>query len=424
MNILILGSGGREHALAWAIRQNPKCDRLIVAPGNAGIAALARCAQLAITDGAAVVAFCEEHAIDLVVIGPEAPLAAGVADALRAAGVAVFGPSRAAAMLEASKAFTKEICDACGAPTAAWARFADAAAARAHVARTGAPIVVKADGLAAGKGVTVAMSVPEAEAAIDAALSEAAQLAAMLPAARSQAWLSAVSGQKAFDGAAASISALAQARSHMVDTHNTLAALARLVTADRIAEALREMAGRREKLAALFETPGGALALGRRLGRRLGLPEGEREEDLAALICDIPPAVAEQAKALLAHKTKTARDLGQRMLDFLALPLEERAAQQAEWWDCLHTGKGDLRKALEPFDTLAAESARLRSFQERANAHRLLAATSALLVAAGLLWFYGRFTDITILAMCTQTVVLGFAAMLGASAGRLLLQPS
>lgn len=170
MNILILGSGGREHALAWAIRQNPKCDRLIVAPGNAGIAALARCAQLAITDGAAVVAFCEEHAIDLVVIGPEAPLAAGVADALRAAGVAVFGPSRAAAMLEASKAFTKEICDACGAPTAAWARFADAAAARAHVARTGAPIVVKADGLAAGKGVTVAMSVPEAEAAIDAAL--------------------------------------------------------------------------------------------------------------------------------------------------------------------------------------------------------------------------------------------------------------
>ncbi|ARJ70562.1 phosphoribosylamine--glycine ligase [Paracoccus contaminans] len=170
MNILILGSGGREHALAWAIRQNPKCDRLIVAPGNAGIAALARCAQLAITDGAAVTAFCEGHAIDLVVIGPEGPLAAGVADTLRAAGVAVFGPSRAAAMLEASKAFTKEICDACGAPTAGWARFTDAAAARAHVARTGAPIVIKADGLAAGKGVTVAMTLPEAEAAIDAAL--------------------------------------------------------------------------------------------------------------------------------------------------------------------------------------------------------------------------------------------------------------
>lgn len=169
MNILILGGGGREHALAWAIRQNPKCDRLIVAPGNTGIAAIARCADLDITDGAAVAAFCEEQAIDLVVIGPEAPLAAGVADALRAAGVAVFGPSRAAAMLEASKAFTKDVCDACGAPTAAWARFSDAAAARAHVARQGAPIVVKADGLAAGKGVTVAMTVAEAEAAIDAA---------------------------------------------------------------------------------------------------------------------------------------------------------------------------------------------------------------------------------------------------------------
>ena len=170
MNILILGGGGREHALAWAIRQNPKCDRLIVAPGNAGIAAIARCADLAITDGAAVAAFCDEHAIDLVVIGPEAPLAGGVADTLRETGISVFGPSRAAAMLEASKAFTKEICDAVGAPTAAWARFTDAAAARAHVARTGAPIVVKADGLAAGKGVTVAMTEAEAVAAIDAAL--------------------------------------------------------------------------------------------------------------------------------------------------------------------------------------------------------------------------------------------------------------
>ncbi|MBV0891586.1 phosphoribosylamine--glycine ligase [Paracoccus sp. Z118] len=169
MNILILGGGGREHALAWAIRQNPKCDRLIVAPGNAGIAEIARCADIAITDGAAVVAFCEEHAIDLVVIGPEAPLAAGVADVLRAARISVFGPSRAAAMLEASKAFTKEVCDACGAPTAAWARFTDAGAARDHVARVGAPIVVKADGLAAGKGVTVAMTEGEALAAVDAA---------------------------------------------------------------------------------------------------------------------------------------------------------------------------------------------------------------------------------------------------------------
>lgn len=169
MNILILGGGGREHALAWAIRQNPKCDRLIVAPGNAGIAAIARCAELAIEDGAAVVAFCEEHAIDLVVIGPEAPLAAGVADALRAAGIAAFGPSQAAARLEASKAFTKEICDACGAPTAAWARFDEAEPARDYIRRMGAPIVVKADGLAAGKGVTVAMTEAEALAAVDAA---------------------------------------------------------------------------------------------------------------------------------------------------------------------------------------------------------------------------------------------------------------
>ncbi|PAU98579.1 phosphoribosylamine--glycine ligase [Paracoccus salipaludis] len=169
MNILILGGGGREHALAWAIRQNPKCDRLIVAPGNAGIAAIARCAELAIEDGAAVVAFCEEHAIDLVVIGPEAPLAAGVADALRAAGIAAFGPSQAAARLEASKAFTKDICDACGAPTAAWARFDEAEGAREYIRRMGAPIVVKADGLAAGKGVTVAMTEAEALGAVDAA---------------------------------------------------------------------------------------------------------------------------------------------------------------------------------------------------------------------------------------------------------------
>ncbi|KGJ21011.1 phosphoribosylamine--glycine ligase [Paracoccus sanguinis] len=173
MNILILGGGGREHALAWAFRQNPKCDRLIVAPGNAGIAAIARCAALEITDGAAVVGFCEEQAIDLVVIGPEAPLANGVADSLRAAGIAVFGPSREAARLEASKAFTKEVCDACGAPTAGWARFTDADAARAHVTARGAPIVVKADGLAGGKGVTVAMTEAEALTAIDAAFAGA-----------------------------------------------------------------------------------------------------------------------------------------------------------------------------------------------------------------------------------------------------------
>ncbi len=169
MNILILGSGGREHALAWAIRQNPKCDRLFVAPGNAGIEGVARCVDIDILSGPAVIAFCEEAAVDLVVVGPEAPLAAGIADALRAADILVFGPSAAAAKLEASKSFTKEICDACAAPTAAWARFDQAAPAHAYIREKGAPIVVKADGLAAGKGVTVATTEAEAIAAIDEA---------------------------------------------------------------------------------------------------------------------------------------------------------------------------------------------------------------------------------------------------------------
>ena len=167
MNILILGGGGREHALAWAVKQNPKCDRLIVAPGNAGIAAIAECADIDVLDGTTVVTFAEENAIDFVIVGPEAPLAAGVADALRGAGILTFGPSAAAARLEASKAFTKEICDAAGAPTAGYARFDEKAAAVDHVLRTGAPIVVKADGLAAGKGVVVAMTVEEALAALD-----------------------------------------------------------------------------------------------------------------------------------------------------------------------------------------------------------------------------------------------------------------
>jgi phosphoribosylamine---glycine ligase len=167
MNILILGSGGREHALAWAVKQNPKCDRLIVAPGNAGIAMLAECAGIDILDGAAVVEFCDANAVDFVIVGPEAPLAAGVADATRTAGILTFGPSAAAAALEASKAFTKAVCDACGAPTAAYAHFTDARAARDYVTRMGAPIVIKADGLAAGKGVVVAMTLPEALAALD-----------------------------------------------------------------------------------------------------------------------------------------------------------------------------------------------------------------------------------------------------------------
>ncbi|WP_417241513.1 phosphoribosylamine--glycine ligase [Celeribacter sp.] len=167
MNILILGSGGREHSLAWAVLQNPKCDKLIVAPGNAGIAAIAECASFDINDGGAVVEFVTENAIEFVIIGPEAPLAAGVADALRAIGVLTFGPSKAAAQLEASKSFTKDICDASGAPTAGYAHFTDAEKAKAYIRSEGAPIVVKADGLAAGKGVIVAMDVDTALAAID-----------------------------------------------------------------------------------------------------------------------------------------------------------------------------------------------------------------------------------------------------------------
>lgn len=167
MNILILGGGGREHSLAWAILQNPKSDRLIVAPGNAGIAQIAECADFDINDGAQVVGFVVENAIDFVVIGPEAPLAAGVTDRLRDSGVLVFGPSKAAAELEASKAFTKAICDAASAPTAAYGHFTDAEAAKEYVRRQDVPIVVKADGLAAGKGVIIADTLAEAEAAID-----------------------------------------------------------------------------------------------------------------------------------------------------------------------------------------------------------------------------------------------------------------
>lgn len=167
MNILILGSGGREHALAWATLQNPKCDKLIVAPGNAGIAQIAECARLDIEDPGAVTEFAGENAIDLVIIGPEAPLAAGVADRLREAGILVFGPSAAAARLEASKSFTKEVCAAVNAPTAGYGHFTEAEAAKAHIQAEGAPIVVKADGLAAGKGVIIAETIDDACAAVD-----------------------------------------------------------------------------------------------------------------------------------------------------------------------------------------------------------------------------------------------------------------
>ena len=167
MNILILGGGGREHALAWAVKQNPKCDRLIVAPGNAGIADVAECADLDILNGARVVDFAVAQSIDFVIIGPEAPLVEGVADALRAADILCFGPSAAAAELEASKTFTKELCDACAAPTAAYAHFTKPEPAKAYIRAQGAPIVIKADGLAAGKGVVVAMSEDDALNAID-----------------------------------------------------------------------------------------------------------------------------------------------------------------------------------------------------------------------------------------------------------------
>jgi phosphoribosylamine--glycine ligase len=167
MNILILGGGGREHSLAWAVKQNPKCDRLIVAPGNAGISQIADCAALDIEDGNSVAVFCADNAVDFVIIGPEAPLASGVADILRENGLVVFGCSQAAAQLESSKSFTKAICDACAAPTAKYAHFTDAAAAKTYVTAQGAPIVIKADGLAAGKGVVVAMDLPTALAAVD-----------------------------------------------------------------------------------------------------------------------------------------------------------------------------------------------------------------------------------------------------------------
>ncbi|MGB7036372.1 MAG: phosphoribosylamine--glycine ligase, partial [Xanthobacteraceae bacterium] len=166
MNILLLGSGGREHALAWKMAASPLADRLYCAPGNAGIAREAECVALDPADAAAVILFCRSASIDFVVVGPEGPLCAGIVDALEAAGIKAFGPSRAAARLEGSKGFTKDLCRANAIPTAAYERFTDAAAAKAYVQARGAPIVVKADGLAAGKGVVVAQTLGEAEAAI------------------------------------------------------------------------------------------------------------------------------------------------------------------------------------------------------------------------------------------------------------------
>jgi phosphoribosylamine--glycine ligase len=166
MHILLLGSGGREHALAWKIAASPLVTKLWCAPGNAGIAREAECVALDIADHAAVIDFCQRNAVELVVVGPETPLAAGIVDDLESAGIRAFGPSKQAAQLEGSKGFTKALCSEFGIPTGAYCRFTNAEEALAYVRAQGAPIVVKADGLAAGKGVVVAQTLREAEAAI------------------------------------------------------------------------------------------------------------------------------------------------------------------------------------------------------------------------------------------------------------------
>jgi len=168
MNVLVIGSGGREHALCWKLAQSDQLDTLYCAPGNGGIADVARCVSLNVDDHDAVIAFCREQDIQLVVVGPEQPLVDGIADSLRTAEIRVFGPSKAAAELEGSKGFMKDLCAKYDIPTAAYARFTDVEAAKEYVRQQGAPIVVKTDGLAAGKGVTVAMTEQEALDAIDA----------------------------------------------------------------------------------------------------------------------------------------------------------------------------------------------------------------------------------------------------------------
>ncbi|MEM6832394.1 MAG: phosphoribosylamine--glycine ligase [Pseudomonadota bacterium] len=167
MKILVIGSGGREAALCWKLRQSETVETLYCAPGNAGIAEDASCIALDSSDHGAVIQFCQENSIDLVVIGPEAPLVAGLADDLREAEIAAFGPSALAAQLEGSKGFTKDLCKTANIPTAAYERFSDAASAKAYVMAQACPIVIKADGLAAGKGVTIAHTRPDALAAIE-----------------------------------------------------------------------------------------------------------------------------------------------------------------------------------------------------------------------------------------------------------------
>jgi phosphoribosylamine--glycine ligase len=172
MKVLVVGSGGREHALCWAIAGSPLLTKLYCAPGNPGIAAVAECVNIGALDIATLVGFAQDNAIDLVVPGPEAPLVAGITDAMEAAGIPCCGPTKAAAQLEGSKTFAKEVADAASIPTALWERFEDAEAAREFVRRRGAPVVVKADGLAAGKGVVVAATEDQALAAIDAMMDQ------------------------------------------------------------------------------------------------------------------------------------------------------------------------------------------------------------------------------------------------------------
>jgi phosphoribosylamine--glycine ligase len=166
LNVLLIGSGGREHALAYRLKTSPRLGALYVAPGNAGILTLAQKADISESDHDAVIAFCKDKAIDFVIVGPEAPLVDGLVDSLTCAGILTFGPTKEAAKLEGSKGYTKDLCAEFDIPTAAYARFGDCPSALAYLKDHPAPIVIKADGLAAGKGVTVAMSNAEAEAAI------------------------------------------------------------------------------------------------------------------------------------------------------------------------------------------------------------------------------------------------------------------